>query len=134
MAKISFDYDGTTDDHFFGNINTLKEKIQELIVTFIEEGHEVNIVTRRYGEGTEEHVKVFETAEKLGIPKENVYFTNRSWKFHKLNELKVDYHIDDDETDIFNIKMYCTNTVGHLFNGEDSIRSFHKLCNQNKEN
>ncbi len=48
---------------------------------------------------------VYDVAEMLGINPENIHFTNREWKFNKINELGIEYHIDDDMTDIIILKI-----------------------------
>lgn len=131
MAKISFDVDGTLRDDFFGNVNPRKYSVQELAKRLIADGHDVLIVTRRYQAGPDdEHTVVYDLAEKIGISVENVHFTNREWKFIKLHELGVDFHIDDDEADILNIKLYNPTTTGFLLKNADCIEEFYNLCNQ----
>jgi hypothetical protein len=131
MAKISFDVDGTLRDDFFGNVNPYKNSVQELAKRLIADGHDVLIVTRRYKDGRiDEHTVVYELAEKIGISIENVHFTNREWKYIKLHELGVDFHIDDDDTDVLNIKLYNPITTGFLLKNADGIEEFYKLCNQ----
>lgn len=131
MAKISFDVDGTLRDDFFGNVNPYQDSVQELAKRLIADGHNVLIVTKRYQAGRiDEHTVVYELAEKIGISVENVHFTNREWKFIKLHELGVDFHIDDDDTDVLNIKLYNPITTGFLLKNADGIEEFYKLCNQ----
>jgi hypothetical protein len=106
--KISFDFDGTLDDEFGGQIiNHQKEEIQNLAKKYIEEGHDVCIITRRYDERHKklglknEHLVVYELAKKLGIT--NINFTNREFKFSYLIRLKVDMHFENSEEEIY----YC---------------------------
>jgi hydroxymethylpyrimidine pyrophosphatase-like HAD family hydrolase len=135
MSKIiSFDFDGTIQDHFGGKeYNQFKFKVQDLIKRLIEEGYDVHIVTRRFSpEWPEqglmhEHVFVYETATELGVNHANVHFTNRSWKWQTLEDLGVHFHLDDDKEDIFHINMYCKTTKGHLLNSEDAVESFYNL-------
>jgi hypothetical protein len=103
--KISFDFDGTLDDEFGGQIiNHQKEEIQQLAKKYVEEGHDVCIVTRRYDESRKklglknEHVVVYELAKKLGIT--DINFTNREFKFSHLIRLKVDMHFENSEEEI----------------------------------
>jgi len=135
--KVSFDFDGTIQDHFGGKeYNQFKFKVQDLIKRLISEGFTVYIVTRRFSpEWPEqgfmnEHAYVYETATELGVDHANVHFTNRSWKWQTLEQLGVHFHLDDDKDDIFHIDMYCKNTKGHLLNSEDSIESFYNFLKE----
>ena len=109
---ISFDFDGTLDDEF-GSIepNPQKEEVQSLAVKYLQEGHEVIIITKRYGPENpnlglkNEHLKVYDLAEKLGIKR--VYFTNREWKFSQIINLGVDMHFENSESEIQLIRQVC---------------------------
>lgn len=127
MKKISFDFDGTISKHFDGQLNPFENDVRNMIKRLINDGHDVHIVTRRYGNPmlTENRV-VYEVAEILGLNRNNIHFTNREWKYNKINELGIEYHIDDDMTDIQYIKNYCENTKGFLL-GNDGPEGFYKL-------
>ncbi len=109
--NISFDMDGTLSDDFDGSINKQKEEIQGLALKYIKDGHNVCIITKRHDESNKnlgiknEHVKVYELANKLGISK--VYFTNRAMKFSKIIDLKIDIHFENSESEIQLIKQSC---------------------------
>lgn len=105
INKISFDFDGTLDDEFGGQIiNHQKEEIQKIAKYFVDEGYDVYIVTRRYDESHKhlglknEHVVVYDLAKKLGI--KNVYFTNREFKFSHLMKLNIEMHFENSEEEI----------------------------------
>jgi len=109
---ISFDFDGTLDDEFGSVIpNPQKEEIQSLAKKYIEDGHEVIIITKRYGPDKSnlglknEHIKVYDLANKLGIKR--VYFTNREWKFSNIVNLGVDIHFENSDAEIQLIKQIC---------------------------
>jgi len=127
MKKISFDFDGTLSQHFDGQLNPFENDVRNMIKRLINDGHDVHIVTRRYGNPmlTENRV-VYEVAEILGLNRNNIHFTNREWKYKTINELGIEYHIDDDMTDIQYIKNYCENTKGFLL-GNDGPEGFYKL-------
>jgi FMN phosphatase YigB (HAD superfamily) len=110
--KISFDFDGTLVDDFYGELNDKKDEIQKTCRDLIDMGHEVHIVTKRFDEANKnygkknEHVEVFELAEKLGIKKENVYFTNREWKYNKLKALGINVHFENSKNEVDQIRTY----------------------------
>lgn len=89
--KISFDFDGCLT----------KRYIQEIAKQFIFCGSFVYITTTRrnnVGSFEIENSEVFEIAEKVGIPKENIRFTNYVDKVDFLEDF--DIHFDDDEYEI----------------------------------
>lgn len=110
--RISFDFDGTLDDEFGGMpINFQKKEIQSLAKQYIEEGHDVMILTKRFGPehsdkglGNEQLV-VFELAKELGI--EKVYFTNRVMKFSYIIGLSIDMHFENDDYEVQLINQSC---------------------------
>lgn len=103
--KISFDMDGTLDDHFDGGLNINKIGVQNLLIKLSSDDlFDVYVITRRYGPdclekgAKNEHLKVFQLLNKLNIelPKENVLFTNREYKYLLIDKLEIDIHLDDD--------------------------------------
>lgn len=109
---ISFDFDGTLVDEFGGHpINSQKDEVQGLVKKYISEGHEVIIITKRYGPENphlglkNEHLEVYELAKKLGI--ERVIFTNREWKFSYIINLGVNIHFENSEGEIQLINQAC---------------------------
>ena len=102
---VSFDFDGTLNDHFFGDENPHKDGIKQLFKELCESDEfDVYIITRRYGPEDsdkglkDEHTTVFNLLKTLNIvlPKEKIIFTNRSYKYTLINKLKIDIHLDDD--------------------------------------
>ena len=132
MAKISFDFDGTINDHFDGSGNPFKYKVREILKKLIADGHEIFIVTRRKNETSENHI-VFEVAEEIGVERNKIFFTNREWKFSQLSKLGIDFHIDDDIYDIMYINMNTKKIQSVHLRNEDSIEEFYKLCNTSDE-
>jgi len=108
--KISFDFDGTLVDDFYGEHNSQKEEIQKICKDLIDNGHNVFIVTKRFGPEfsnsgkKNEHLEVYELAEKLGIRKENIHFTNREWKVVKLGQLDINVHFENSENEVYHIR------------------------------
>lgn len=90
--KVSFDWDSTLAE----------PRVQNLAKKFIEAGHEVFITTSRT-ENPPPHARwdnkiIYTIAEKLGIPKENIRFTNYADKYEFLDGF--DIHFDDDPEEI----------------------------------
>lgn len=103
--KISFDWDSTLAE----------DRQQKIAAKFIAEGHQVWIVTTRVlnpqiNKGWD-NKSLFTTAEKLGIPKEHIIFTNYKPKWEFLKDF--DMHFDDDQIEIEEIEEN-TNCVGVL--------------------
>lgn len=105
MKKISFDFDGTLNEHFFGDENPQEDEIKKLFVELCNNDEfDVYIITRRFGPEDsdkglkDEHTTVFNMLKILNIelPKEKVLFTNRKYKFSLINKLGIDIHLDDD--------------------------------------
>jgi len=114
--RISFDFDGTLVDEFGGYpSNTQKDEIQGLVKKYLSEGHEVIIITKRFGPENadkgikNEHLEVQELAKKLGI--ENIYFTNREMKFSYIINLGVDRHFENDNYEVQLINQVCKERV-----------------------
>jgi hypothetical protein len=109
--KISFDFDGTLEDDFDGTVNKQKEEIQKLAKRYVSDGHDVCIITKRYGYEKSnlgignEHLKVYYLANELGIDK--VYFTNREMKFNYIINLGIDRHFENDDYEVQLIKQVC---------------------------
>jgi hypothetical protein len=92
--KISFDYDGT--------LSTIKGK--ELAAEKIATGHDVWIITARQRE--DNNNAVYTTAERLGIPRSRIKFTNGKDKYPYMVRYDIDIHYDNnqDQVDLINEK------------------------------
>lgn len=99
--KISFDYDDT--------LTTTKG--QEMALNALKNGDEVLILTARQKSDSAE---VYAMAEKLGIKKANVHFTNGQDKWKFVLRLHIDKHIDNNQEQIDKINKYTT-AQGVLF-------------------
>lgn len=115
MKKISFDVDGTINEHFFGELNPHKDEVQKLLVKLVnDEYFDVYIITRRFGpthsnKGQKnEHQVVLNLLNKLNIqlPEEKIIFTNREYKYSVINKLNIDIHLDDDDREHELIKKF----------------------------
>jgi hypothetical protein len=93
-TKISFDYDGT--------LSTTKGK--ELAAEKIATGHDVWIITARQRESNND--AVYTTAERLGIPRSRIKYTNGKDKFPYMVRYDIDIHYDNNQhqVDLINEK------------------------------
>ena len=124
--KVSFDFDGTLE----------RESIQKYAKELVERGHEVWIVTSRFGD--DERYKtffqttipvgrtnedLFEIAASLGIPRERVHFTDMDdkWPFFKYYQEML-WHIDDDWVEnrqiLKNTKTKAIDSIGPNWKGK----------------
>jgi len=99
--RISFDYDGV--------LSTNKGK--EMALKAIKNNDEVWILTARNESDNE---AVYSTAEKLGIPKSRIVFTNGKDKWSFVMRHKIDEHVDNNQEQIDKIRKN-TLAKGTLF-------------------
>lgn len=85
--KVSFDYDET--------IST--KRGQELAKQKQDDGKEIYIISRRQ---SSQNSDVYAVAERLGIPKSRVYFTNGEMKWKTIKRLGIDVHYDNNQKEI----------------------------------
>ncbi len=110
MKKISFDFDGTLEDDFDGAHNKQKDELQGLAKKFINEGHNVCVITKRYGPEfsnmglLNEHLIVLNLARNLGI--KEVHFTNREMKDTFIHSLGIQIHFENSEYEVDIINKY----------------------------
>jgi hypothetical protein len=52
---------------------------------------------------------VWDMAEKLGVLKEKIHFTNRIWKYNTINNIGSFVHVDDDKTEMMFIEKFFPN-------------------------
>lgn len=92
--RVSFDFDGVLSTN----------EGQSLARAEISRGNTIFIVTKRspYKNAGE----VFNVADSLGVPRENIHFTNGAWKWRMLDQLLIDKHYDDQSEEIDRIKKY----------------------------
>lgn len=82
-----------------------------MVKKYLNQGHEVIIITKRFGpENSDkgiknEHLEVQHLAKKLGI--EKIYFTNREMKFSYIINLGVDRHFENDDYEVQLINQAC---------------------------
>lgn len=101
-AKIvSFDFDDT--------LSTAKG--QDKAKQMLTEGYRVLIITARQSKDSKE---VFDVADKLGIKRSDIYFTNGGNKWSVVKRLGVAIHYDNNQEQIDLINKM-TKTEGKLF-------------------
>lgn len=100
-TRVSFDFDGVLST----------PKGQAMAQREIKNGNTVLIVTKR--NQFKQSAEVLHIADMLGIPRQNVHFTNGVWKWKKIDQLMVDIHYDDQQEEIDRINKY-TNVLGKL--------------------
>lgn len=108
--KISFDFDGTLDNHFDGTLNPYANDIRDMLLQ-LSPDNDIHIITKRYSaeyiNGPVEHIVVFALAKELGISIHNVHFTNRELKIAKIRQNNIDIHFDDDQYELSIYKSLC---------------------------
>lgn len=108
--KVSFDFDSTLS----------RGDVQTYCKDLINRGFEVWINTTRIE--SRDNSEVFEVAERLGIPKERIVFTNMQDKYPFLKDKGYLFHLDDDWIEINHINRY-TNVRGISCFGNTTWRS-----------
>ena len=106
MKSLSFDYDDTLS----------RPKVQEYAKELIKKGYDVHILTFRYEDPKNykfnaNHKDLFKVADRLGIKRENIHFTNYTDKGDWLSdhpELNFLWHLDDDVNQLDNIRNVTT--------------------------
>lgn len=97
MKKVSFDYDGTL----------ALPSVEEFAKELVEQGYDVWVVTSRVGDDDLENSfqpwrtpdwnrDLWESCERIGIPKDNVVFTSFKEKIDYLKDKDYIFHLDDD--------------------------------------
>lgn len=110
INKVSFDFDDT--------LSTARG--QEIAKRVIKEGKEVYIITRRNEYNSAE---VYRMAERLGILKSRVYFTNGQYKWMTIKRLGIGTHYDNNQKEIDLIKIN-TDTKAMKFAFVDSYNDY----------
>lgn len=104
---VSIDFDDTLST----------QRGQEMAKMLLDQGVNLFIVTRRSKSESED---VYKIAEELGIPKENIYFTEGAYKWETIKKLGIDEHIDNNEKELELIKKNLPNVKTLQFELEDS--------------
>ncbi len=112
-AKVSFDFDGVLS----------RPVVQALAAELLAAGHDVWVVTMRYasardmaqGEADcaavwEGNDDLFAVVDRLGIPRENVIFTNYDWKTAAIARQAFVWHLDDCAETLQHLQAHCRTT------------------------
>jgi hypothetical protein len=101
--KVSFDFDSTLS----------RKDVQSFAKDLVDSGHEVWIVTSRFDDKTilergfihakNQNKILFEVADRCGIKRENIKFTNMEPKSDFLKGKGFSFHLDDDEYELMDI-------------------------------
>lgn len=97
MKKVSFDYDGTL----------ALPSVEEFAKELVEQGYDVWVITSRVGDDDLENSfqpwrtpdwnrDLWDSCERIGIPKDNVVFTSFKEKIDYLKDKNYIFHLDDD--------------------------------------
>ena len=84
--RISFDFDCTLGE------DIIQRKASLLINS--NEYSDIFIITAR-NKGESYNRDLISVAKRLGIPDENIHYTEGGWKWSKIKELEIDIHFDD---------------------------------------
>ena len=87
FMDVSIDFDDTLST----------QKGQELASKMIDEGDNLHIITRRQEEDSEE---VYKIADELGIPRDQIHFTNGKLKWEMIKRLGIKKHIDNNPDEL----------------------------------
>lgn len=108
--KVSIDFDDTLST----------PQGQALAKRLLNEGKDVYIITRRQ---SIMYNAVYDVADKLGIPRSKVYFTNGRMKWELIKKLGIGTHYDNNQNEIDLINKN-TDTKGLKFAAEDSYNDY----------
>ncbi len=101
MKRISFDFDNTLQN----------PALQTLAKGFIEDGHEVFIITSRLSDErrqTSKNDDLFNVAKQVGIGIENIIFTEGESKRWDIFRRDINIHFEDCPTECEQLRPFCT--------------------------
>lgn len=119
--KVSFDFDGTLDNN----------NVQEFALKLINDGIDVWIHSARFCESEVRprwNDDIYEVADRLGIPRENIVLTEMYDKFIFFQDRDFIWHLDDSSATIKSITEK-TETIGIHYShySDDWIKKCNKL-------
>ena len=95
MKRISFDFDNTLQN----------PDLKTLAKGFIEDGHEVFIVTSRFP--NLDNSDLFAVAKEVGIPVDNVVFSHVGSKILGITSYRIDVHFEDCPVECAQLRPFC---------------------------
>lgn len=106
-ANISFDFDGVLSKPLFVELAKFLSKNHNIFITS----------SRNDSENRLDHQVVYDIADEIGIPYENIRFTRFHPKYESLEPGHflanfMNYHFDDDELEIELIEEHCHTCKG----------------------
>jgi len=124
--KVSFDFDSTLS----------KKDVELYAKELIDRGVEVWICTSRYSPenapNKEWNDDLFLVADRVGIKRENIIFTNFEDKSEHLKDKDFKWHIDDDNIELSFIKTDTDVTPIFLFGKKDWKKDCETVINSYK--
>lgn len=103
-GQVEFDFIGTKRISFDFDNTLQNPAVQKLAQGFIDDGHEVFIITSRLRR--RENKDLFEVTKKLS--KQHIWFTNGESKISAITQLKIDIHFEDCPAECEQLRPFCT--------------------------
>jgi hypothetical protein len=106
LAKIGSTYEAKPVAPYFPNENRVSFDFDDVLDTpegqmrakrYVNAGYNVYIITRRQKNMSDE---VYKIADKLGIARNNIYFTGGALKYDTVRRLKIAKHFDNNQNEL----------------------------------
>lgn len=131
---VSFDFDQTLS----------RSDVQEYAKELLSLGVDLWVLTARYDDlhthlytddfGDNPNQDLWDVVDKIGIPRWKVKFMNMVPKAFFLRKTKVVWHLDDNHTELFDIRNSSVDTIGIYVNSSTWKRKCNKLLGLKKAN
>lgn len=123
IIRVSLDYDSTL------SCSDVEKYAKELV----ERNFEVWIVTSRFSSenapNKEWNDDLFQVADRVGIKRQHIHFTNYADKYEYLKDTDFIFHIDDDNIELSMIKDYTGVIPIYLFANKNWRKDCEKAIN-----
>ena len=112
LAKIGSTYEAKPVAPYFPNENRVSFDFDDVLDTpegqmrakrYVDAGYNVYIITRRQKNMSDE---VYKIADKVGIPRNNIYFTGGALKYDTVRRLKIKTHFDNNQNELNRINEF----------------------------
>ena len=106
LAKIGSTYEAKPVAPYYPNENRVSFDFDDVLDTpegqmrakrYVDAGYNVYIITRRQKNMSDE---VYKIADKVGIPRNNIYFTGGALKYDTVRRLKIAKHFDNNQNEL----------------------------------